>query len=222
MKAINEITSISTSARVYEKIKDMILHLEIRPGEKIPEEKITEIVKCSRTPVREAIRKLSEEGLVSIYPNRYSEVKQYNESDIKKIGELRLSQDILSCQLAIRNGSNSDFSQLKEIAEKCRISAEKGDIYERISLDSQFHLEIAKIGRNDLLIESQEKLYMKIHIVQISKYTNIEDSINQISKHSEIVDALFDRDDKRVKNLLCQHLEDFFNIDQEIINMYLN
>ncbi len=210
------------SDMAYERIRDMILNLEIRPGEKIPEEKITEIVKFSRTPVREAIRKLSEDGLVSIYPNRCSEVKYYEVNDIKKIGELRLAQDILSCQLAIQNGSNSDFSQLKDIADKCRNSAEKGEVFESIYWDSQFHLKIAEIGKNDLLIENQEKLYTKIHIIQISKYTNIEDSIKQVSKHYEIVDALYDRDYKRIKLLMCQHLEDFFNIDEEIINMYIN
>lgn len=210
------------SEQVYNQIKDMILHLEIKPGERIPEERITEIVKCSRTPVREALRKLNEEGLVVIYPGRYSVVAEYNEVDVKKIGELRLSQDLLSCLLAIRNGSNYDLSVLKDIAEKCRISAEKGNVYERIVFDSQFHLQIAKIARNELLLENQEKLYRKIHIVQVSRYTTIEDSIHQISTHNEIIDALYERNFKKIRTLICQHLENFYNIDEEIINMYLN
>src|SRR5690554_1829361 len=99
----------SLSEMAYDKIKEMILHLEIKPGERIPEERITEIVKCSRTPVREALRKLNEEGLVVSYPGRYSEVAKYSKEDIKKIGELRLAQDLLACQLAIRHGSNSEL-----------------------------------------------------------------------------------------------------------------
>ncbi|HHZ01359.1 MAG TPA: GntR family transcriptional regulator [Tissierellia bacterium] len=212
----------SLSEMAYDKIKEMILHLEIKPGERIPEERITEIVKCSRTPVREALRKLNEEGLVVSYPGRYSEVAKYSKEDIKKIGELRLAQDLLACQLAIRHGSNSELSVLKKISEKCRISAEKGNIFERIYYDSMFHLEITKIGKNQLLLENQTKLYMRIHLIQISKYTNIEDSITQISKHKDIIDALYSRDDKKARSLVCHHLKDFYDIDEEIINMYLD
>ena len=210
------------SKKVYDQIKDMILRLELKPGERIPEERITEIANCSRTPVREALRRLNEEGIVTSYPGRYSEVAQYDENSVKKIAELRLAQDILSCQLAIRNGSNSDFSVLEDLAEKCRINAEKGNVYERIYFDCMFHLEIAKIGGNQLLIENQEKLYMKVHIIQISRYTTIEDSIRQISTHEEIIDALYERNHSRIKVLMCEHLEDFYNIDKEIINMYIN
>lgn len=210
------------SEKVYNQIIDMILRLEIRPGERIPEERITEIANCSRTPVREALRRLNEEGIIMSYPGRYSEVAQYDEEAVKRIAELRLSQDILSCQLAIRNGSNSEFSVLEDLAEKCRVNAEKGNVYERIYFDSMFHLEIAKIGGNQLLFDNLKNLYMKIHIIQISKYTTIEDSITQISKHEEIIDALYERNYKKIKVLMCDHLADFYHIDKELIDMYIN
>lgn len=213
---------MSMSQQAYEKIKNMILHLEIKPGERIPEEKITELVNGSRTPVREALRKLDDEGLVTIYPGRFSEVAYYDKAIVKEIGELRLAQDLLSCQLAIRNGSNSDFTNLKAIAEQCEMSAKKGDVYERIAFDLAFHLEIAKIGRNELLIQNQNKLYMKIHLIQISKYTNINDSIDQIKKHKDIISAFYERDYRKIKTLVCEHLEGFYDIDQDIIDMYMN
>jgi DNA-binding GntR family transcriptional regulator len=214
-------TKTSLSQRAYEKIRSMVLHLELKPGERIPEEMITEIVNGSRTPVREALRRLNEEGLVRIYPGRYSEVACYDKDAIKEIGELRLAQDLLACKLAIRNGSNSDFEILKQIAKKCEVSAKKGDIYERIAFDLEFHLEIAKIGKNKLLIQNQKILYMKIHLIQISKYTNIEDSISQIKTHNDIINAIYNRDYRTVKSITCEHLEDFYEIDQEIINMYM-
>ncbi len=215
------INKISASEKVYKQIKSMILHLEIKPGERIPEERITEITNCSRTPVREALRRLDEEGLVTIYPGRYSEVANYNKDAVKKIGELRLAQDLLSCQLAIRHGSNSDYAELFDIAEKCEINARKGNIYERIYYDYKFHLQIAKIGGNELLIQNQEKLYVKIYLIQISRYTNIEDSVKQVSQHKEIINALYNRNYENIRNLVCLHLEDFYEIDKDIIEMYL-
>lgn len=208
----------SISEQVYEQIKKMILHFEIKPGERIPEEKITEIVKSSRTPVREALRKLNEEGLVTIYPGRYSEVAYYDKDIVKKIGELRLSQDLLSCQLAIRNGSNSDFAILKEYADKCEYNAKNGNVYEQIFYDNKFHLQIAKIGRNELLFENQEKLYLKIHLIQISKYADIE----HINMHKDIINALYERDYKEIVKLMCIHLVKFYDIEKDVVDMYLS
>ncbi|QGU96066.1 GntR family transcriptional regulator [Clostridium bovifaecis] len=217
---------ISTSRRnlsqkAYEQIKYMILHLEIKPGERIPEEKLADVVSGSRTPVREALRRLSEEGLVNIYPGRFSEVAYYDEEAVKQIGVLRLSQDLLSCQLAITNGSNADFALLNQLAEKCEIGARSGNIYERIAFDLEFHLQIAQIGANKLLIQNQKKLYMLIHLIQISKYTSVQDSIAQIENHRDIINALYNRDFKAIKVIICKHLQSFYDIDQEIIDMYL-
>ncbi len=209
------------SEKAYNQIKRMILHLEVKPGERIPEEKLTSLIKGSRTPVREALRKLSDEGLVNIYPGRFSEVAYYDEDAVRQIGLVRLSQDLLSCQLAIKYGSNADFTLLSQLAEKCEMGAKSGNIYDRIAFDSEFHLQIAKIGRNGLLVKNQEKLYLMIHLIQISKYTGVEDSIAQIGNHRDIIDALYDRDFQKIKVAVCMHLQSFYNIDQEIIDMYI-
>lgn len=204
----------------YDQIKHMIMHFELKPGECIPEEKIAKIINSSRTPVREALLKLNEEGLVKTYPGRFSKVADFDEEDVKQIGMVRLSQDILSCQLAIRNGSNRDFDKLKKIAKQCEASAKEGNVYERIVLDSEFHIEISKIGRNEILIQNQERLYTIINLIQISKYTNIEDSVAQIESHQDMIEAFYNRDSKRTNNIVCNHLQSFYNIDQEIIDMY--
>lgn len=209
------------SEKAYEQIKWMILHLELKPGDRIPEEKLAGFVNGSRTPVREALRKLSDEGLVNIYPGRFSEVAYYDEEAVKQIGVVRLSQDLLSCQLAIRNGSNADFDMLRQLAEKCEIAAKKGNVYERIAFDSEFHLQIAQIGGNKLLIQNQKKLYLLIHLIQISKYTGVKDSITQIKHHKDIIDALYNRDSGSIKVIVCKHLQSFYDIDQEIIEIYM-
>lgn len=212
---------ISLSQKAYQQIKYMILHLEIKPGDCIPEEKLASFINGSRTPVREALRKLSGEGLVTIYPGRFSKVVQYDENAVKQIGIVRLSQDLLSCQLAIINGSNADFAPLAELVKKCENAAKIGNIYERIEFDAEFHLLIAKIGGNKFLIKNQKRLYLLIHLIQISKYTSVEDSVIQIQKHKDILEALYNRDFKMIKIVVCKHLQLFYNIEQEILDMYI-
>ncbi len=212
---------ISLTGKAYENIKSAILHLEIKPGEKIPEEKMAGLVNGSRTPVREALRRLSEEGLVNIFPRRFSEVARYDDEAIRQIGVIRLSQDILAGKLAMIHGSDSDFQALARTADMCEQGAKKGHIYERIAFDNQFHLSITEISKNQYLIQNQKKLYLIIHLIQIVKYTNVESSMAQIGHHKKIVDALFKRDFSQIRELICEHLQSFYQIDQGIIDMYL-
>lgn len=210
------------SVEAYEHIKQMILHLEIKPGERIPEEKIASQLGSSRTPIREALRKLSNEGLVYLYPKRFAEVAHYDKDSIRQIGALRLSQDLLSAQLALHYGSNADFAYLRSLADKCEEGARIGNIYDRIRLDCEFHLGIAQISGNQMLIKYQNELYMRIHLIQISKYSGIEESLMQIQHHHSIVDSLTVRDFDKTKKIICNHLQNFFDIDRALVNQYIN
>ena len=65
---------LGMAAKVYEALKDMILAQQIKPGEKIPESKLATQFGISRTPIREALKRLENDGIVTVYPNRYAEV----------------------------------------------------------------------------------------------------------------------------------------------------
>lgn len=213
-------TRSSLSKIAYDKIKKMILNMDIKPGERIPEDRVAGFVGGSRTPVREALQALSREGLVNIYPRRYSEVALYDAQAVREVGVLRLSQDFLSCQLAMLYGTEGGFRQLRELARECEEGARSGNIYDRISYDSEFHLQIARMGGNRQLIRRQEELYLKIHLIQISKYTGVPDSLLQIRHHREIIEALEMRDYPRLADCLCDHLQQFYMIDAEILRFY--
>lgn len=209
------------SIQAYERIKEMILHLEIKPGERIPEEKIANQLGSSRTPIREALRQLANDGLVYIYPKRFAEVAHYDHETIRQIGALRLSQDILSAQLALHYGSNADFALLKKLAQECEQGARIGNVYDRIKLDCDFHIGIAQISCNQMLIKYQRELYLRIHLIQVTKYTGVEDSLKQIQHHQAIIEALSVRDLTKTRKIICKHLQDFFDIDQVLVEQYL-
>lgn len=204
----------------YEKIKNMIFHLEIKPGEKISELQLSNQLNLSRTPVHDALRKLQSEGLTRIERNKGAEVTSYTDEEVKEIGEIRLAQDMLSAELAIYYGSNSDFDRLDSLAQECVKAASRGDIYERIQTDSNFHLEITRISKNAMLYEQQYRLYQQIHLVQISKYTDIEDSLAQIHHHGPMIQALRDGNLAVMKGLICDHIRDFFQVDSYLIDCY--
>lgn len=207
------VKNLSTNA--YEQIKNMIFTMQLRPGEFISEEKISEILNCSRTPVREALRQLANEGLVQMPPQRQAKVSSYDKDYIRHIGVVRLEQDILSGRLAVYYGSNADFLRLKEYGDCCEKAELAGDLHVRVKNDIAFHLQIAYIGRNEVLIRNQENLYQQIYIIeyQLAEEIGQERTLKQISHHQKIIQALTERNFDLYQEYIIKHVEVFYDID---------
>ena len=107
------------SEQVYNYLLSQILSDELKPGEKIAEAKIAQEFNTSRTPIREAMRKLESQGLIQIFPKRYAQVATFSEKEIQDIGMIRISLDILSIKLAAIYSSKAELLNLKSIAEQC-------------------------------------------------------------------------------------------------------
>ena len=91
---------VSQSLIAYQKIKEMIFHMEFTAGTRIPESIFSSKLNISRTPIRDALRRLEAEGLVVIELNRGATVREFSDHEVREIGEVRMMQDILSAQLA--------------------------------------------------------------------------------------------------------------------------
>ena len=87
------------SNEVYQFILDQIFSCQLKPGEKIAEATIAEQFGISRTPIREALRALSNDGLIDLVPNRYAAVAQFSDKQIQEIGTIRISLDVLALRL---------------------------------------------------------------------------------------------------------------------------
>jgi len=208
MKKDNDLTEV-----VYEKIVNMIFKKELYCGEKIQEEKIAKILRVSRTPVREALRKLSSEGIVNIYPRRFSEVITLDDQYIKNLGLTRLFLDSLAIQLAILHGSNEDFLQLRELADQSFEAAKIGDTFNSIKKDCDFHLMLCKTGKNIILEKLQTVLYLKVRLVRTIRNKNIKENLKMVEAHYDILDKLFERNSREAVKCIQKHIVKFYNIN---------
>lgn len=196
---------------VYEHLKSMILTNKIKCGEKIQEQQIEHELGVSRTPVREAVRRLANQGVITLYPNRYAEVITFDKQSIKDLGMVRITLDCLAAQLAVQTGSNRDFDMLKDTADKCLDAHNKGEIYEQIQLDSDFHSKLVEITGNNDLIGLHKSTMLKTQLLQTSV---VEDNTNfcDLDTHSEILAALYDRDTNKVLVAIQKHLAPFYGM----------
>ena len=205
----------------YDHIKEMILKKKINCGDRINEQLIGETLNMSRTPIREAIRRLSNEGILVLIPNCYAEVISFTDESIRELGTVRITMDCLSAQLAIQNGSNKDFSELKEISDKCALASQEGDWFDQIKYDCEFHLKLIEISENKVLYNIQRNLVLKTRLLQTSRVDEKSSRLPScdINQHLEILNALFERDPIKVINAIKQHLAPFYSLDNEAINV---
>ena len=213
-------TNLPKSEQVCRRIKHLIMHHVLKPGQKIPEDELAGMLQTSRTPVREALRKLSGEGLVTIYPKRYAEVTYFTPEMARSLGAVRMSQDVLSGRLAIYHGSDADFAGLRQLAETCEAAAAAGDLYGRITADRDFHLRITELGQNELLLRYQREVYLRIHLLQLQYVSLEDDAAGRAACHSALVDALCRRDEAAYTRAICRRCQEMYGLDPQIVSLY--
>lgn len=210
---------LSKSDQTYLAIKNLILSAALKPGQRVNEDELAAMLNASRTPIRDALRRLNNDGLITIYPKRYTEVTVCSQEDSRTLGVMRISQDILAGRLAIYYGSDAEFSQLYELSEECERQEAAGNLFGRISADHAFHLKITEIGKNELLLKYQKELYLRLHLLQIQYSASWDDTKQRISHHQNIIDALMRRDEAAYIKTVKSRYQEIFNLDSRILEI---
>lgn len=199
----------------YDHILNLIMSGQLKPGEKIPETKIAEKFKTSRTPVRDAMRQLANDGLLEIYPRRFAQVKEYTPEMITEIGALRISLDTLSIKLALLFGSHIDFLELLDLAKQCEQAHLDGNSMLKRHLDCDFHMRLAEISKNELLIKFQKELYLRVQFILLTYPNPVVNEEAHIKHHYQIAQALIDNDATSAITLITTHLSEFYNLKEK-------
>lgn len=204
-------SSASLAEPVYEHILNMILNMELKPGDRIPEVEIAKDLGVSRTPVRSALKQLESEGLVTIYPNRFVKVATFDDEMIQNLGIMRIAVDCMAVRLAIFRGSNEDFRQLSLLADKCRENgiSDREERMEHIKNDYLFHLQLSIIAKNPVLEKYQLQFLRQMEVMLSHRYADV--IANKIT-HRMIADAIEARDEELAVRLTATHLAEFYHL----------
>lgn len=189
MKAVERNHS-NLSDQVYDYIKRMILAGEIKGGEKIPEEKVGHFFGVSRTPIREALRRLQQYGLIHIKPRSYAVVVSLEMEEVIQLAHIRAQLETLSVRLLTGEGTASDFDHLDYLAEECDSLIANRDIAGSAEIDSKLHLEIAKRTKSVHLYEIFEKLDAKMQLAKLIIALPLDRLESSINQHVHIISAM--------------------------------
>ena len=175
-------------------LRKMIITLELAPGEAITEESLGVRLKCSRTPIREALQQLVREHLVVATPRRGVTVADLSLTDFFAMLEATEGIDAVLVRLAAERLTDEQIAELDELL---RLSAEadaSGDFEEVVELDFQFHNILASGSKNHFLIEFHETLHRLATRFVFLGFKRAGTASGAIEDHRAIVEALRARD----------------------------
>lgn len=196
----------SLSEQVYEYIKRLILSGQIIGGQRIPEEKVAQQFGVSRTPIREALRRLEEYGIIRVKPRSYAEVVGLSPKEARHISIVRAELETLSVRLLTEIGTDEDFEFLDELAARCDRLIANGDVAGTFEMDSRLHLEIAKRTGNTHLYEIFEKIDAKVQLLRLAIALPMETLTGYVNQHRAIISEMKKRNKKGAAKLMKQHI----------------
>lgn len=192
---------------VFQTLRKAILNGELEPGERLMETQLGEKLGVSRTPIREAIRKLELEGLVIMVPRKGAQVAQFTGKDIQDVLEVRASLEALAAKLACKHMDERSFLKLQLIITEYEYAAKDEDIEVMIQKDIEFHDTIAYASQNEKLTQLYNNMREQVQRYRIAYLKNTEESNAVIAEHNEILAALKNRDNDLAANLATKHIE---------------
>jgi len=175
---------------VYEELKMQILTGKITPGTRMMEVDLAEQMGVSRTPIREAIRKLEKEGLVTIEPRKGAYASQISIKDMVDILEVRQDMEGLAAYLASLRMTPEQMDALEEISRDYNKAVEEGNMTEMIAKDTAFHNLIVESCNNSILLMMINQLQELVLRFRYVYYDNFKRAEKMPEEHKIIMDAI--------------------------------
>ena len=196
------------SERAYQLIKEKIITLELSPSSLINEQTLMEELELGRTPIREALQRLSAEGLVIVVPRRGMFVASINITDLQKVFEVRLPLEGLCARLAAQRITEEQITQMEAIFQNLE-QVQSADSEVLIAIDERFHHLLYEAAGNEFLAEALDRLYapsLRLWHLVLDQLSDVRGAIEQ---HEEVAEALKAGDGERAEKLIQQHIAKF-------------
>lgn len=192
---------------VFLTLRSSILKGELQPGERLMEIALANKLGVSRTPVREAIRMLEQEGLVVMKPRRGAEVAKITVQELNDVLEVRKSLEILAIQKACERATAKDLQEMEDAARKfAELVNTENDFTVLAEGDVAFHDAIYRTTRNRRLIQILENLREQMYRFRIEYLKASGRRKILVEEHRQIIQAIKEKDVDKAVMLISDHI----------------
>ncbi|MFF7701021.1 GntR family transcriptional regulator [Streptomyces lydicus] len=209
---------LSLAERAYRAIRDRLVMLEIRPGAPINEDQLAQSLGVGRTPVREALKRLQYERLITTYPRRGTFATDVNITDLAHISEVRLELEPLAAAQAARRATAADRATLTAVRRELESGdSRRRDADELMRLDLQVHRAIYAATHNPYLEDTlvrHDNLATRIWCLFVER---MSDMAGHVEEHGPLIEAIIAGNPDKAAQLARDHVEGFERAIREAI-----
>ena len=195
---------------VFETLRDAIIKQVLKPGERLMEIQLADEMGVSRTPVREAIRKLELEGLVVMVPRKGAYVAGVSMKDIHEVYEVRAALEMLAVSLAAERITDEELDALERQVlreSEAEANADEHSLDNIIYIDSSFHDIIYQAAHNQRLVQFVNILQEQLQRFRAASLSRPGRSKTALEEHKQIVEALAERNGELAAKLAKEHID---------------
>ncbi len=192
---------------VFETLRDAIINQTLEPGERLMEIQLADEMGVSRTPVREAIRKLELEGLVIMVPRKGAYVAGISVKDIHEVFEVRAALEGLAASLAAQRITPEELDEMEKSLFVEAGEIDGNNLRSIVEIDTTFHDLLYKTARNEKLVQMVNNLQEQLQRFRSASLARPGRSKTALEEHRKILEALALRDSKLAQALAIEHIE---------------
>lgn len=191
---------------VFNTLRQAIIKGDLKPGERLLEIQLADKLGVSRTPVREAIRKLELEGLVTMVPRRGTTVLGITKKHLKDVLEIRSALEELALELACRRVTPEQYEELVRLEALLEAKQDSDNAFELSDIDEKFHEQIYQATNNPRLIQLLANLREQMYRYRLEYMKAKDKRPRLIQEHQQIIKALKNKDSKAGRKAIYDHI----------------
>lgn len=191
---------------VFNTLREAILKGELEPGERLMEIALAQKLGVSRTPIREAIRKLELEGLVVMAPRKGAEVAEITLKDLRDVLEVRKNLEELAVELACKKATEEDIEEMRRAHEEFIKTLSQKDLTVIAEADVKFHDVIYKTTDNKRLIQILNNLREQMYRYRLEYIKDEKKRMIVTDEHLQIIEAIEGKDVNAAKAYIQEHI----------------
>jgi hypothetical protein len=207
MAVIEQPNSQNLHEAIFQKLRLLLVEGKIASGSKLNERELAESLNVSRTPIREAIRRLAADGLVELIANRGAIAVQLSITDVIHTFNVIADLEGFSGELAANNISDTALSELEALQYEMMASYARRDLSSYYKLNLRIHHLINQAANNPVLA----KLFSQVNAqIEALRFRSNQDGVKwekAVEEHQEMLDALKARDSSRMRKIMIQHVQ---------------
>lgn len=192
---------------VFNTLRQAILRGELKPGERLMEIQLANKLGVSRTPIREAIRKLELEGLVLMIPRKGAEVAEITEKNLRDVLEVRKALEELAVKLACDRMTDEQMDKLKKAAKEFEEVLKTEDVTQAAETDVKFHDVIFMATDNQRLIQLLNNFREQMYRYRVEYLKKKEFHSGLITEHEEIIFCIQHARKEEAAEVVCRHID---------------